>query len=78
MDHGLHRRCTSTQDGRDLLMVLAMEATTQETTETKAPATSRTEGSQGRKAVWSGTPNWMVQFPEDTNSSSTLVQAVGA
>jgi hypothetical protein len=49
MNHGHHHRCTSTQDGQDLLRVLATEATTQETTIMDTSATSRIERPRVRK-----------------------------
>jgi hypothetical protein len=70
-DCGLHRRCTSSRDGQDLLRVLATEATTQETAGTEVSFTSRTEGLQGRKTGWSGSP-------EDSSRLKIVVQVVGA
>jgi hypothetical protein len=49
MDHGHRHRCTSTQDGQDLLKVLATEATMQETAFTDTSAASRIVVSQIRK-----------------------------
>jgi hypothetical protein len=49
MDHGHRRQCTSTRDGQDLLRVLAMGATTQETAVTNTSATIRIGGPLGRK-----------------------------
>jgi hypothetical protein len=47
--HGHRRRCTSTQDGQNLLKILPTEATTHETTVTNRSATNRTKGSRVRK-----------------------------
>jgi hypothetical protein len=44
MNHGLRYQCTSTRDGSDQLMVLAMKATAQEMASTGASASSRTGG----------------------------------
>jgi hypothetical protein len=49
MGHGHCHRCTSTQDGQDLLRVLATEATMRETDITDTLPTSRIERPQGRK-----------------------------
>jgi hypothetical protein len=47
--HGLCLQCTYTQDGKDLLRVLAMEVTTQETTIMGVLATNRTGTLKDRK-----------------------------
>jgi hypothetical protein len=65
MNHGRHRRCTSTRDGQDLLMVLVTGATTQETTVTDMSATSRTGGPQDRKIGQSRMSNQTIRFPRE-------------
>jgi hypothetical protein len=63
MVHGLHRQCTSTRDGQDLLRVLTTEATTQETDVTGVSITNRTGRLQDRKTGQSGMPNRTIWFP---------------
>jgi hypothetical protein len=52
--HVQHHRRTFTQEGQDLLRVLAMDATTQEIAVTDTSATSMVEKPQGRKTGQSG------------------------
>jgi hypothetical protein len=63
MDHGRRHQCTSTQDGHDLLRVLATEVTTQKMTITDTLATSKTEEPRVRKTGQSRMLNRMIWFP---------------
>jgi hypothetical protein len=62
MGHGHHHRCTFIQDGQDLLRVLAMEATTQETVVTDTSAISRAEKASGQEnqTIQNAKPNHQV------------------
>jgi uncharacterized protein YijF (DUF1287 family) len=63
MISGFHHQCTSTQDGQDLLRVLATKATTHETVITGASPTSRARRLQDRKIGQSKMTNMTIRFP---------------
>jgi hypothetical protein len=59
---GLRCQCTSTRGGQELLRVLAMEATTQETTVMVVSATNKIGRLQDRKIGQSSMANRTIRF----------------
>jgi hypothetical protein len=77
MVHGCHHRCISTQDGQDLLRVLAMEATTQEMSATDTSAISKAEKLQSRKTRQSECQTGSFGFPGGNDSTWSPAGAEG-